>query len=180
MPTDKDSQPLQRAHESRTARALAWLAPSENPAGAVFGLITIGVLLAAESTRHESYPEIVGTSLIALLLYWFAHTYAHLLGRRLELGERLTASALRHSLIHNWAIVTGAGIPLIAVLACWLAEASPATAVLTALWTSAALLVVIELAAGIRAKAGPRELVIEGCVGAAMGIGVLALRVILA
>lgn len=160
-------------------RILRWLVPDANPAGSLFGLITIGVLLAAESARHETYQEVVGSAVVTLLLYWFAHAYTQTLGRRLEYGERLTAGMVAQSLVHNWAIVTGAAIPLVALLIAWVAGATPNTAVNIALWTSAAVLVVIELAAGVRAGAKPRELLFEGSVGAAMGIAIIALRVIL-
>jgi hypothetical protein len=42
----------------------------ENPAGVVYGVIAIGALMAAESGRHETYPDTVGSAIIAACLYW--------------------------------------------------------------------------------------------------------------
>jgi hypothetical protein len=160
-------------------RLAAWLIPAVNPAGAIYGMITIGALLAAESELHETYPETVGSMAIALTMYWVAHAYANLLGERLQTQERLSAAALVRNLLHDWAIVRGASPPLLALVIAWAVGASQETAVTAALWTTVGSLLVYELAAGLRAKARPAELLLEGCVGAAIGLGVLALRVIL-
>jgi hypothetical protein len=121
----------------------------------------------------------VGSALIALALYWLAHAYADLLGHRLATQARLSASALARSFIHDWAIVRGAGIPLLALLIAWALGTTQATAVSAALWTVVASLVLFELLAGVRARARPGELLLEGCVGATMGLAILALKVVL-
>jgi hypothetical protein len=181
QPTSHNRASAGRAARARRAaiRALDWALPGENPAGAVYGTITVGALLAAESNLHDTYPETVGSVVVALLIYWLAHSYADLLGRRLTAHERLTARELGRSLGRDWAIVRGAGAPLLALLLGWAAGASQATAVTAALWTCAASLVAFELLAGLRARAHRADLVLELCVGAAMGVGVILLRVIL-
>ena len=153
--------------------------PAENPAGVVYGVIAIGALLAAESGRHESYVDTVGSALIAAALYWLAHAYATVLGRRLVTLERLTARALSRALIHDWAIIRGAAIPLLALLIAWAAGAAQETAVTTALWCAVVSVVAFELAAGIRSRATPGELALELGVGMAMGLAILALKVVL-
>jgi hypothetical protein len=152
---------------------------SENPAGVVYGIITMGALLAAEGGRQETYLEVIGSAAIALVLYWFAHSYSSLLGDRLASREHLTVTSLGHTFLHDWAIVRGASIPFLALLVTWALGGALQTAVTIAVWTSAVSLVVFELLAGVRAKATPAELAIEACVGAAMGLGVLLLRILL-
>jgi hypothetical protein len=160
-------------------RAINWVLPEENPAGIVFGTITIGAVLAAESGTHETYVEAFGSGLVTTGLYWLAHTYSDLLGRRLTTREHLTASSLLQAFAHDWAIVRGAALPLLALAIAWIAGASQETAVTAAIWTCVGSIVLFELLAGIRAKSTPRELALEGCVGTAMGLGILALRAIL-
>jgi hypothetical protein len=160
-------------------RLLDWLAPGANPGGVVYGTLTIAALLAAESSLRETFPETLGSAAVVLALYWLAHAYADLLGHRLATGERLAAPALWRSLRHDWGIMRGGSLPLLALLICWIAGAGQETAVTVALWTSIASLLAFELLAGLRAQARPAELLLEGCVGAALGLGVLALRVIL-
>lgn len=169
--------------KSRTWRAgirvLDWALPGKNPAGAVYGTITVGALLAAESSLRDTYPETIGSVVVALLVYWLAHSYAELLGHRLESHEPLTVRALGWALGRDWAIVRGAGAPVLALLVAWAVGATQETAVTVALWICAGSLVAFELLAGLRTRARPAELVLQLCVGATMGVGVVILRVIL-
>ncbi|HUN79436.1 MAG TPA: hypothetical protein VMU32_10980 [Solirubrobacteraceae bacterium] len=163
----------------RLEKVLAVLVPGANPAGAVYGTITMGALLAAESGIRESYPETVGAAAMAIALYWLAHSYAELLGARLESGERLTPPMLRRALRRDWPIVRGALAPLASLLLCWALAVNLEKGVQVAVWVAAVSVVAFELLAGLYAKARPAELLLEGCVGVAMGLAMLALRAIL-
>jgi hypothetical protein len=160
-------------------RLLDWVVPEQNPAGAVYGIITIGALLAAESGRRETYPETVGSTAVALALYWLAHSYANALGQRLTAHKRLTFRTLWRAFIHDWTILRGAGIPLLTLLIAWATGAAQDTAADAAVWSAVASLLAFELLAGLRSRAKPAELLLEGCVGASMGLAILALRAIL-
>jgi hypothetical protein len=153
--------------------------PGANPAATVYGTITIGALLAAEDGLRDTYPETVGSVVVALTIYWLAHSYAELLGQRLAARKRLTVAELGRALARDWAIVRGAGAPLLALLVAWAVGANQEAGVTAALWTCAGSLVVFELLAGLRTRARGAELILELCGGAAMGLGVIALRVIL-
>ena len=155
------------------------LASARNSGGMAFGVITVGALMAAESGRHETYFDALASAVIATLLYWLAHAYAELLGRRLDTGERLTVSALARALAHDWAIVRGAAIPLLALVVAWLAGAGRESAVTAALRTAVVTVVVLELLAGIRARSSPAEFVLKGAVGVTMGVAILAVKGIL-
>jgi membrane protein YqaA with SNARE-associated domain len=160
-------------------RALDWVVPEENPAESIYGTITIGALLAGESALRDTYPETVGSVAVAILIYWLARSYATLLGRRLTVGERLSVTELGRALAHDWAIVRGSGLPLLALLVAWASGASQQTGATAALWTCVGSLLTFELLAGLRTRARPAELALELCVGATMGLGVIALKVIL-
>jgi hypothetical protein len=153
--------------------------PEENPSGAIYGAIVIGALLAAESGQHESYLDTIASAVIATALYWLAHSYASVLGRRLSEQERLTGSGLLQALVHDWALVRGASIPLLALLVGCAAGATQQTAVTVALWATVASLVAFELIAGIRSRARASELVLETSVGVVMGVAILALKIVL-
>ena len=160
-------------------RVLEWLVPERNPAGAVYGIVTIGALLAAESGLRDNYPETVGSASIAVVLYWFAHSYADVLGLRLSEHRLLSWAELWHTFVQDWAIVRGASAPLMALLVAWAVGASQETAVAAGVWTAAASLVGFEVAAGLRSRAKPAELTLEVVVGATMGLALLALRALL-
>src|ERR1700728_878851 len=106
--TDDQSPGWRRA----VKRAAEIVDPEANPAGAVYGIITAGALLAAESARRETTPEAVGAVAVALILYWLAHAYADALGERLERNEAFRPRALLHQLRRSATIVRGSALPL--------------------------------------------------------------------
>jgi hypothetical protein len=141
--------------------------------------VVVGALLAAESGSHESFADTLGSAVIALAVYWLAHAYSDVLGRRLLAPGRLTVGLLWRALKHEWAIVEGAAIPLIALVVAWAAGATQETAVTVALWSAVASLILFELVAGIRSRATPSELALDVGVGMAMGLAIIALKVVL-
>jgi hypothetical protein len=145
----------------------------------VYGIIMIGALLAAESAQHDGYLDTVASAAIAAALYWLAHAYSGLLGGRLAQGERLSVGALLGALAHDWPIVRGAALPLAALVLCWALGAARSTGVTVALWSSIVGVMALEVLAGVRARAGARELTLDAGVGAAMGIAILALKIVL-
>ncbi|HTA15054.1 MAG TPA: hypothetical protein VK781_09380 [Solirubrobacteraceae bacterium] len=160
-------------------RLTEWFVPEINPGGAVYGIITIGALLAAESGAKETYPETVGSAVIAMLLYWVAHSYADVLGLRLSEQGRFGWGRLWLTFTRDWTIVKGASIPLLTLLVAWAAGAPQSTAIVAGVWAAVASLIAFELAAGVRSRAKPLELVLEALLGAAMGLAILALRALL-
>ncbi len=148
-------------------------------AGAVYGTITVGALLAAESAHQETYVETVGAVLLTLLIYVLAHAYAEFAGERLRSGEHLTLTGFGHTVARSAALLPGAGVPLIALLISWAVGASLSAAVTAAVWTSAGMVVVLELIAGVRADNSGRELAAQTAIGALLGLLVIVLRLIL-
>ncbi len=153
--------------------------PADNPAAAVYGLLAVGALLAAESGRHESHLDALLSALIATATYWLLHAYTAVLGRRLTDGERLSARALLRALVHDWTLLRGAAIPVAALLVAWVAGATKEAGVTAALWSAAVSLVAFELLAALRTRSSAREVALETAVGLTMGIGVLGLRIVL-
>jgi hypothetical protein len=172
-------EPQTSRKPSLTERLARWIVPERNPAGAVYGLITVGALLAAESGLRDTYVETVGSVSVAVLLYWFAHSYADVLGLRLSEQRRPSWEDLWHAFVQDWAIVRGASTPLLALLIAWALRTSQETAVAAGVWTTVASLIAFELAAGVRSRAKPAELTLEVLVGASMGLAILALRALL-
>jgi hypothetical protein len=120
----------------------------------------------------------IASTALALGIFWLAHSYSTILGRRLSRQEHLTAGALARALGHEWSIVRGASIPLLTLLVAWAAGASEATGVNAAVWAAVASLVVFELLAGLRAGSTPREYALEGGVGVVMGLAIFALKLL--
>jgi hypothetical protein len=160
-------------------RAAKLVVPAENPARAIYGLLAIGAVLAAESGRHESYVDTVLSAVIAALGYWLLHAYARMLGRRFVGGERLTVGVLTQALVHETAVLRGAAVPIGALLVAWAAGTGQETAVSIALWSVVVSLIGFELLAGLRARSAPGELALEAGVGVMLGLSVLVMRAVL-
>ncbi len=176
---DAPATPPGNRRHGLLARAADRIVPARNPARVVYGVITVGALMAAESGHHESYAELVGSAFIATALYWLLHAYSAVLGHRLATRDRLRPSTLVHGLAEESPILSGAAVPLLALLIAWATGASQETGVTAALWTAVVSLVAFELVAAFRSQAGAGELALEVGVGVAMGMGILALRVLL-
>lgn len=145
----------------------------------VEGTVIIGALCAAESAHDETYPETVIAVALALLLYVIAHTYATFAAERLHDEEALSVAGFRRAARSEAWLLPGASVPLLAVLVCWAVGASLSAAVSAAVWTSAGMVVLLELVAGIRAGETGWTLVLDTLVGALVGSLVIALRVVL-
>jgi hypothetical protein len=152
---------------------------TDNPGGIVYGTILVATLLAAESATRETYGETIGAVAIALAVYWLANAYAVFTGERARTSEHFTARGYLNALVHEVTVLLGALGPLVAVLACWAAGLSLATAIVVAVWVAAAIIVATELALGIRSHLDGRELVMQTAFGVLLGIAIVALRVLL-
>jgi hypothetical protein len=160
-------------------RLCGWIQPADNPSGVIYGTITAGALLAAESTRSETMPEAIASAAVALVLYWLAHTYSAALGARLGSGQAWSAGQLVRISGHEAGILKGATLPLAVLILAAGAGLSPADAVLSALIAAGVLLVGLEAIAGRRARLRGFELAVQTVVAGALGLGVVLLKVIL-
>ncbi len=138
-----------------------------------------GALLAAESGLHETYLDTFASGALAAVLYWLAHGYADVLGRRLVERQPLTPGALARSMGHEWAVIRGAAIPLLALLVAAICGADRETGVTIAVWSAAGSIAGLELLAALRTHATRKEVALDASVGVAMGLAVIALKSIL-
>jgi hypothetical protein len=153
--------------------------PRYNFGSAIYGLLIVSALLAAESAASEDYSETVLGVALALLISWWAHAYSEFVFRRAEAGERLTPAGVGQMLRRELPILLGAAPPLLAVLIAWAAGAELGTAITVALVTSAVTILITEVAAGLQADLSGGELAIQALVGSVVGVLILALKLVL-
>lgn len=163
----------------RVLAVAAWFVPRENPASAVYGLLAIGAVLAAESAGTETYGVTFLSAVISACLYWLLHAYSTLLGRRLKGQARVDTTGLGSALSHDAPLLRGAAIPVMALVLCWALGASQPTGLYIALWTCVGALVAFEFLAAVRSRATVGEFVLQLAIGVTMGLLVLVLRVVL-
>jgi hypothetical protein len=146
---------------------------------AIYGLITDGALLSAESPGRETYLETVGAVILGLLLIWLAHAYGDLTSWRARERKPLTLGAFTRTLEDDAGIVVGGALPLLAVLIAWVTGASLSDGVSAGVWTAAGVIVLFEVITGVRSRLSGRALVLQVALGAVLGLLILALRLVL-
>jgi hypothetical protein len=156
-----------------------WLEPEDNPAGVIYGTIAVGAVLAAESTRRETFPDTIEATVLILALYWLAHTYATVVGDRLKTRETLSLGRLWRAFVHEASIVKGAAIPVAVLAVLWAAGVSLQTGVTVALWSSAVALAGFETIATLRSRVTGAQRLMQIVLGALLGAGVLLVRVVM-
>jgi hypothetical protein len=152
---------------------------STNPAGAIYGTITVGALLAAESARSEGFGDTIAAVALTMVLYWIAHAYATSAADRIRDETHLTVKGFADALVHQVPILGGAVVPLLALVIFGIAGATLSTAVTAAIWTAAAVIAAIETTAAMRAGAKGGELAVQIGVGVGLGLLVIAIKVVL-
>lgn len=145
----------------------------------VYGMITIGAVLAVESARSETFSRTLEGVAVALLMYWLAHSYSEYTQRRHDSERPMRVRGLLGTMWDELAIVIGAALPIAALLICWLAGATLVTAVRVAIWTAAATVVAYEALAGFRERLPRRDLALQTGLGMLLGVSVIALRLVL-
>lgn len=150
-----------------------------NAGPAVYGIITVGAILAAESAKSETYADTVGAVAVAILVVWLAGAYSEFTEDRLELRKAFTVSGFRRALGHEVMILVAAAIPLVELILCWVAGVSLPSGVTAAVWTTAGMVVIVELLVGLRARLRGRQLAAHTALGALFGLLIIALKLIL-
>ena len=155
------------------------LSATSNAGAAIYGLIIVSVLLAAESARRETYLKTVLAVLLTLVLYWLAHSYADLVSWQVREGRRLTMASFVWTMVHEVPLLAGAAVPLVTVLLAWVLGSALQNALLIALWVDVGAIVAVQIVAGVRAELSGSELLGQVVVGAALGVLILVLRLAL-
>jgi hypothetical protein len=148
------------------------------PGPFVYGALIIGAVLDAESQKQETFGETVAGVIITIVLLWLAHTYAQIIGQRLEKGDRLSFRLIADKMSHEFAILTGASLPLLVVVIWWAAGGTLDSALSAGVWTAAITVVAANVIAGVTANLSGVELVVQTSVGAFLGLGILVLKLI--
>jgi hypothetical protein len=149
------------------------------PGNEIYGTLTAAALLAIETDRRETLWQ-AGISLgVAIVALWLAHGYAVSVGHRFAPGEEETAfHHLVGSLRDEAGILRGVIIPLLVLTGCGLAGVSDSTAISAAFFSTVAVLVAVELIAGLFSSRRARDVVVEVGTSVIVGVGVVLLKYI--
>jgi hypothetical protein len=150
-----------------------------DPGGLILGVLAVATVIAAESTRQESYPKLVAASLISVLVYWVSHAYARHWSWRLDHSFEWTANELWGSLAFESTLLAGALLPVAVLALGWAAGWSRETTVTAVLWCAGIELVLLEILTALRRRLSVRDLLVQVAMGIVMATGILVLRLVL-
>jgi hypothetical protein len=153
-----------------------WLGLRSNPAGVIFGTITIGAVLAGENAKSESVATSVEVAILVVALFWVVHSWSDDTGERLLQHRRLLWRPLATTLEHQASILRSILLPVVVLGIAGLAGASDATALWIGTITCAVLLVLIELVSALRNRLALTQVLIETAAGATFGCALLVLH----
>lgn len=165
---------------TRLERLLRWIEPEDNPRNTVYGTIGVGLVIAAEDPTTETYPSLIAATVVAIITYWIAHSYAYWVAERLRRGTTHQPSwsvrGLFGAAAHEWPLAEGAAAPIAALLIAWAAGLPMTAADTAALSTAAACLVLFEIAGGLRRGVAAAPLVANACLGLLLGSSLFVVK----
>ncbi len=153
-----------------------WLGLASNPAGVIFGTITVGAVLAGENAKGESVATSVEVALLVVLLFWLVHAWSDDTGERIKQRRRLQWRPLVATLEHQASILRAVLVQVVVLGIAGLAGASDAIALWLGTVTCAVLLVLIELISALRNRLPVAQVLVETAAGAAFGCALLVLH----
>lgn len=154
--------------------------PDAHPAGLIYGLVVLGSVLAAESVHSSGGVRDITAALTVLLVYWLAHTYADLMGRRFEQERPLAWSDVTEVARHEWAIMRGAIVPVVAMLVAVVLGVSSWRVDEVGMITDVAMLALFAVVGGLRANLSRLALVFQVVLALSFGIFIGLIRAVLA
>ena len=149
--------------------------PAAHPGGLVYGLIVLGSVLAAESVHSSGGVRDITAALTVLLVYWLAHTYADLMGRRYLQATPLRWTDVTEVARREWAIMRGASIPGAVLLgvSSWRVDE-------VGMITDVAMLTLFAVVGSLRANLSRVALLFQVVLALSFGIFIALVRAVLA
>ncbi|MEU4171089.1 hypothetical protein AB0F46_29945 [Streptomyces sp. NPDC026665] len=153
--------------------------PRTDYAGAIYGSILAASVVATAGTTGE-FPRLEAVVLLVVtgLVFWATHVYAQLAGERVH-GQRWTLHQIRRIGTHEWSIVEAATLPAVAVALSALFDLSVNTGLWIALAVAVGQQVMWACLGAVRAGASHGLVFAEGVVNLALGLIIVAAKVVL-
>ena len=153
-----------------------WLGLRSNPAGVIFGTITVGAILAGENAKGETVATSLEAAILVAALFWVVHAWSDDTGQRIEHRRRLMWQPFAAALEHEASILRALLLPIVALIVAGLAGADDATALWVGTMTCALSLVLIELVSALYNRLPVTQVLVEVAAGAAFGCALIVLH----
>lgn len=150
---------------------------TSNATAALYGAVVSAGLLSVADEDVSPTPGLLAGTAGALVVFWLAHAYTHVLGTRPDNASGTLMSHMVHTARHEFPLVLG-GLPaLVLVGVAVLAGVRPDTAVMAVILITGVVLTVGGYVFGRRCGARGWDLVRETLTGSLLGAGILLLEI---
>ena len=152
-----------------------------NPARAIYGTILVMAVITALSHDDDvGSGELIVGVLATTFVFWLAHVYAEVLGRRLEEeeGGRPTLATIAVAARGEWPLVEASLLPVLCLLLGVVGIVKTETAVYIAIGAGVVELFGYGIAAGRKLELSTGATVIAGVVNGALGLVIVLLKVL--
>ncbi|HEX6618009.1 MAG TPA: hypothetical protein VF024_00040 [Solirubrobacteraceae bacterium] len=151
-----------------------------NPARAIYGTILVmAVITALSHDDSVTSAQLIAGVLATTFVFWIAHVYAEVLGRRVEgAGGRPTLGNVSIAARGEWPLVEAALLPVLCLLVGVVGVVETETAVGIAIGAGVVELFGYGIAAGRRLKLSVGGTIVVGVVNGALGLLIVLLKVL--
>jgi hypothetical protein len=150
-----------------------------NPARAIYGTILVMAVISALS--HDDgigAAELIAGVAATTLVFWVAHVYAEILGRRLEGEAQFSWPHVREVMRDEWPIVESALLPVLGLLLGVVGLVDTDTAVNIAIAAGVVELFAWGIAAGRKLELSTGATIVAGVVNGGLGLVIVVLKVL--
>lgn len=150
-----------------------------NPARAIYGTILVMAVITGVSHDESIGPgKLIGAVVATTFVFWLAHVYAEVLGRRLEGERRPTLANIRSTMRGEWPLVEAALLPVLGLLLGVIGIAERDTAVNIAIGAGVVELFGWGIAVGRKLELSTVATIVVGVVNGALGLIMVLLKVL--
>jgi hypothetical protein len=151
-----------------------------NPARAIYGTILVmAVITALSHDDTVTSRQLIGGVLATTFVFWIAHVYAEVLGSRVEGGSGApTLTNVATAARGEWPLVEASLLPVLCLLIGVLGVVKTDTAVTIAIGVGVVQLFGYGILAGRRLGLSRGSTIVVGVVNGALGLLVVALKVL--
>jgi hypothetical protein len=146
---------------------------------AVYGSVLAAALLGAMRHTHADARAATISLLGSMLVFWLAHAWSEVIGERVADGRLFERERVGEIARAEWPLVEAAIVPAVPLLLAWAGAWSRDLGVDLALGISVLQLVGWGAAAGHRSQTSWPVALLIGAVDGALGIGIVALELVI-
>ncbi len=155
---------------------LDWVDPERHAEGVVYGIITVGAVIAIESASDLAPSHDIAGTILVLVVYWMVHSYSTVMGNLFRTKEAWHWGLVKETMRDEFSIMRGAALPIIMMTIFALCGAGSTEVMWAGLVTVIVLIMAFQAVAGARAGLRGLALSAQLAVGLFFGLFLIVIK----